>query len=62
MTKEMVKVGIANEGETNMEIDKIKDWKPKNVLYANQIAYFKYDNKFYSMDLVEFKRIFNNLK
>lgn len=59
MIKEMVAVGVANEKETNMEIDVVSLWEPKNIIYSSQTVFFKCDDKYYSMNLIDFKRIFN---
>mgnify|MGYP001566257405 CR=1 FL=1 len=59
MIKEMVKVGVANTGETNLEIEVVKTWVPKNITYLGGSAVFKYEKTFYSMKVEDFKRIFN---
>jgi len=55
-----VKVGIANVGEKNLTVDEISKWEPKNVLYAGDIVFFKYNDIYYSMNTMEFRKIFNN--
>lgn len=57
--KETIKVGVANEGETNMDVELIKSWIPKNITYSGDIVIFKADKKFYSMKRDDFKKIFN---
>ena len=59
MAREMVKIGVANEKETNMYVDVLCLWEPKNITYSNQIVFFKHEDKYYSMELGDFKRIFN---
>lgn len=59
MAKETVKIGVANEGETNMEIETLKSWEPKNISYVRDITFFKSEDKYYSMKTIDFKRIFN---
>lgn len=55
-----VKVGIANVGETHMKIEDISSWEPKNVLYAGDTVFFKYDDVYYSMNVMEFRKIFKD--
>lgn len=35
-----VKIGIANVGETNLKIDDVSKWEPKNVMYAGDTVFF----------------------
>lgn len=58
MSKEMVKVGIANDGEKNLEIEELMKWEPKNVNYFGDVVYFKYEDKYYTMKVVDFRKIF----
>lgn len=53
-----VKVGIANVGEKNLKVEEISKWEPKNVLYAGDTVFFKYDEVYYSMNVMEFRKIF----
>ncbi len=55
----MIKIGVANEGETNMEIEILKSWIPKNISYVRDITFFKYEDKYYSIKTIDFKQIFN---
>lgn len=55
----MVMVGIANEGEKNMDVDVIKLWEPKDILYSGVSVFFKHEDKFYLMKREDFKRIFD---
>ena len=59
MTKLTVKIGIANEGETNLPIEDVQTWEPKDIHYIGVTAFFKHDKKYYSMTREDFKRIFN---
>ena len=59
MAREMVKIGVANEKESYMYIDIVHLWEPKDITYSNQTVFFRYLDKFYSMELSDFKRIFN---
>lgn len=59
MAKESVKVGIANEGETNLDIEEVKTWEPKNIEYIGTTVFFKNDKTYVSMTREDFKRIFN---
>lgn len=54
-----VKVGIANVGETNLKIEDVSKWEPKNVLYAGDTVFFKHEDAYYSMNVMDFRRIFN---
>jgi hypothetical protein len=59
MSKEVIKVGIANEGETNLDIEVVKTWEPKNIEYIGTSVFFKNDKTYYSMTRENFKKIFN---
>jgi hypothetical protein len=54
-----VRVGIANEGEINIGLDIVEKWEPTNIKYFSEIVFFKVDNTLYSMNIMEFKKIFN---
>jgi len=54
-----VKLGIANVGETNMKIEDVSKWEPKNVMYAGDIVFFKHADVYYSMNVMDFRKIFN---
>lgn len=54
-----VKIGIANVGETNLKIDDVSKWEPKNVMYAGDTVFFKHEDVYYSMNVMDFRRIFN---
>ena len=59
MTKQTVSVGIANEKETNMDVEELKTWVPKNISYFGDVVYFKNDKTYYSMKRLNFDKIFN---
>jgi hypothetical protein len=59
MAKEVVTIGVANNGEQNMDVDNIKLWEPKDINYFGDVVFFKHDKTYYSMKRVDFKRIFN---
>jgi hypothetical protein len=59
MSKELVRVGFANEGERNLEVDFVKKWEPKNISYIGDTVFFKNYDTYFSMKTVDFKRIFN---
>ena len=59
MSKELIKVGIANEGEKNITIEDMMDWQPKNVNYFGDTVYFKHEDKYYTMKIVDFKKVFS---
>lgn len=59
MAKESIKVGIANEGETNIDLEVVKNWEPKNIEYIGSTVFFKNDKTYVSMTREDFKRIFN---
>lgn len=59
MAKEIVKVGMANQGELNLEVDVVKQWKPKNINHIGTTVFFKNDDTYFSMTREDFKKIFN---
>lgn len=59
MAKEVVTIGVANNGEQNMDVDNIKLWEPKDINYFGDVVFFKNDKTYYSMKRADFKRIFN---
>jgi hypothetical protein len=58
MAKEMIKVGVANKGETNLDLELIQKWEPKDITYIGTTVFFKNDKTYYSMKQEDFKRIF----
>lgn len=59
MAKEIIKVGVANRPEQNLDVEDIKLWEPKNINYFNDVAHFKNGETYYTMKREDFKRIFN---
>jgi hypothetical protein len=59
MAKETVKLGVANAGETNLDVDVVKTWIPKNINHFSDVVFFKHEKIYYSMKRVDFKKIFN---
>jgi hypothetical protein len=59
MVKEFVHVGFANEGERVLEVELVKNWEPKNITYIGDTVFFKHDDAYFSMKIVDFKKIFN---
>lgn len=55
-----VKVGVANIGEKNLKLDDVSKWEPKEVLYAGDTVFFKHEDAYYSMKVMEFREIFKN--
>jgi hypothetical protein len=58
MANEVVRVGVANEGELTLPVEVVKEWEPKKINYMGEVVYFKAGDKFYSMKTLEFKQIF----
>jgi hypothetical protein len=56
--KEMVTVGVANEGEMNIKLDIVKDWEPKKVSHMGTSTFFEIDGSFFSMKRTDFSEIF----
>lgn len=59
MAKEIIKVGIANEGETNLEIEIVRGWEPKNIEYIGTTVFFKNGGTYVSMTREDFKKVYN---
>lgn len=59
MGKEIVKVGVANEGEQNIDVEVVKLWEPKNINSFGVTTFFSVDGKYLSMTREDFKKIFN---
>ena len=57
--KEIVNVGVANEGEITLDVDIVKNWVPKDINYFGDVVFFKNEKTYYSMKRMDFKRIFN---
>jgi len=56
---EIVKVGFANEGEQNLKVEIVEKWTPKNINYVGDTVFFKNGDSYFSMKMIDFKRIFN---
>lgn len=59
MAGNTVLIGVANEGEKSIEVEKIKDWEISKISYFSDMVYFKHSDTFYSMKRNDFKQIFN---
>lgn len=59
MVKEVVKVGEANNGELNLDIEVVKTWEPKDINYIGATVFFQNEKTYYSMTRDDFKRIYN---
>jgi len=59
MAKEVVKVGEANNGELNLDIEIVKKWEPKDINYIGTTVFFKNEKTYYSMTRDDFKKIYN---
>lgn len=53
-----VLVAIANQSETNMFVDDIKDWNPDKVSFFGDTVFFRVDKTYYSMNKIDFCNIF----
>jgi hypothetical protein len=58
MANEVVRVGVANDGELTLPVSEVKEWEPKKINYMGDVVYFKAGDTFYSMKTVDFKQIF----
>lgn len=58
MTEQSIKVGIANEGETVLPVSVLEKWEPKNVTQLGDTVFFKQEDIFYSMKVVDFREIY----
>jgi hypothetical protein len=58
MTKQTVNVGVANEKEKNIDVEELKTWSPKNVIYFSDTVYFKHDGTYYSMKRLDYDKLF----
>ena len=56
---EVVKVGVANSKQINLEVDVLKTWIPKDINYISTTVLFKHDSVYYSMTRDDFKKIYN---
>jgi len=56
---DIVKVGFANDGEQNLKVEIVEKWTPKNITYIGDTVFFKNGDSYFSMKMLDFKRIFN---
>jgi hypothetical protein len=54
----IVKVGVANESEKNLEVEVVQKWGPTNIFHSGDTVYFEHDKTFYSMKRIDFQNIF----
>lgn len=57
--EEIVKLGVANEGEINLSVSVVKEWVPTNKTQFGDTVFFKQEDTYYSMKVVEFNKIFS---
>ena len=63
MAEQSIKVGIANEGEMAILVSVLKKWQPKNVTQIGDTVFFKQEDTFFSMKVIDFRDLFvNNVK
>ena len=59
MAEETVKVGVANEGELNIAISVVKEWKPTKKSQFGDTVFFKQNDTYYSMKVTDYNKIFS---
>ena len=55
-----VKVGVANESEQSFQINVVKEWRPTNITYIGSAVFFKVENTYFSMNVLDFRNIFES--
>ena len=60
MIEQSIKVGIANEGEMAILVSVLKKWQPKNVTQIGDTVFFKNEDTFFSMKVIDFKNLYTN--
>lgn len=55
---EMISIGVANEGQVNVNVETLKTWNIKNITFFSKYVYFKHENVFYSMNRTDFDNVF----
>lgn len=60
MVEQSIKVGIANEGETLLPVSVLKKWQPKKVTQLGDTVFFKNEDTFFSMKVIDFKNLYMN--
>lgn len=58
MTEKSIKVGIANEGETVFLVSVLEKWKPTNITQIGDTVFFKQEDTFYSMKVIDFRELY----
>lgn len=59
MSKELINVGVANMDSMSVEIEILKKWDVKNMMYIGDTVFFSVDGSYFSMKTKDFKRIYN---
>jgi hypothetical protein len=57
--EEIVKLGVANEGEINLSVSVVKEWVPTNKTQFGDTVFFKQEDTYYSMKVIDFNKIFS---
>jgi hypothetical protein len=58
MDEQSIKVGIANEGEQLIPISVLEKWTPTNISQFGDTVFFKQDNTYFSMKVLDFRKFF----
>jgi len=58
MAKDIVYVGVANEGQISLPIDIVEKWEVKNVNQFGDTVFFKVEDMYFSMNVSDYKEIF----
>lgn len=56
--REVVMLGVANEGEMAFDVEHVEKWNPTNLRYFSDVVYFSVNGKYFSMRYDDFKKIF----
>jgi hypothetical protein len=59
MTEETVRVGVANEGEITLSVSVVKEWSPTNKSQFGDTVFFKQEDTYYSMKVMDYNKIFS---
>ena len=59
MAEQSIKVGVANEGETVLPVSILEKWEPKNVTQIGDTVFFKQEDTYFSMKVVDFRELYN---
>jgi hypothetical protein len=60
MIEQSIKVGVANEGEIAILVSVLKKWQPKNVTQIGDTVFFKQEDTFFSMKVIDFRNLYVN--